>query len=45
MWLKEVKLLNIIDPKILDDYKIVDTVGAGDCFTSAFCTHFYNLVK
>ncbi len=21
-------------------YKIVDTVGAGDCFTSAFCVKF-----
>lgn len=28
-------------PKILNDYKIVDTVGAGDCFTSAFCSQFY----
>lgn len=25
-----------LNPKVLDDYKIVDTVGAGDCFTGAF---------
>lgn len=30
-----------IDPSILEDYKIVDTVGAGDCFTSAFTVSFY----
>ena len=34
-----------IDPKILNDYKIVDTVGAGDCFTSAFCSQFYRLLS
>jgi sugar/nucleoside kinase (ribokinase family) len=26
-----------INPAILTKYKIIDTVGAGDCFTSAFC--------
>jgi ribokinase len=26
-----------INPTCLQKYKIVDTVGAGDCFTSAFC--------
>jgi sugar/nucleoside kinase (ribokinase family) len=26
-----------INPQCLHKYKIVDTVGAGDCFTSAFC--------
>ena len=30
-----------LEPNILNDYKIVDTVGAGDCFTSAFCSQFY----
>ena len=25
-----------LNPAVLNDYKIVDTVGAGDCFTSAF---------
>jgi ribokinase len=30
-----------VDPTILNDYKIVDTVGAGDCFTSAFTVSFY----
>ena len=25
-----------INPKVLEDFKIVDTVGAGDCFTGAF---------
>ncbi|KAM3135405.1 hypothetical protein pb186bvf_012424 [Paramecium bursaria] len=33
------------NPKILNDYKIVDTVGAGDCFTSAFCSQFYRLLS
>jgi sugar/nucleoside kinase (ribokinase family) len=27
-----------INPSVLKSYKIIDTVGAGDCFTSAFCT-------
>lgn len=26
-----------INPNVLKSYKIIDTVGAGDCFTSAFC--------
>lgn len=26
-----------INKKVLEKYKIIDTVGAGDCFTSAFC--------
>ena len=25
-----------INKSVLDDYKIIDTVGAGDCFTGAF---------
>jgi len=25
-----------INPNVLQDYKIIDTVGAGDCFTGAF---------
>ncbi|CAD8169824.1 unnamed protein product [Paramecium octaurelia] len=31
-----------LNPNILEEYKIVDTVGAGDCFTSAFTVSFYN---
>lgn len=26
-----------INRSVLQNYKIIDTVGAGDCFTSAFC--------
>jgi len=26
-----------INPSILDDWKVVDTVGAGDAFMSGFC--------
>ncbi len=26
-----------INPSVLQKYKIIDTVGAGDCFTSAYC--------
>ena len=33
--------VTMMNKSILDEYKIVDTVGAGDCFTSAFCTEFY----
>ena len=25
-----------VNPAIINDYKIIDTVGAGDCFTGAF---------
>ena len=25
-----------VNKAILDDYKIIDTVGAGDCFTGAY---------
>lgn len=25
-----------VNPAILNDYKIIDTVGAGDCFTGAY---------
>lgn len=28
--------VTIVNTEILKDYKIVDTVGAGDCFTGAF---------
>ncbi len=34
------KHLIILDKQILEDYKIIDSVGAGDCFTSAFCSKF-----
>ena len=30
------KTATMLNPQILQDYKIVDTVGAGDCFTGAF---------
>jgi ribokinase len=30
-------VVSVINPSILTKYKIIDTVGAGDCFTSAFC--------
>lgn len=32
-----VQSVSAIQPKVLDEYKIVDTTGAGDCFTAAFC--------
>ena len=32
-WAKTITMLN---PQVLKDYKIIDTVGAGDCFTGAF---------
>lgn len=25
-----------INPEVLDEYKIIDAVGAGDCFTAAY---------
>lgn len=31
------------NPQILKDYKIIDTTGAGDCFTSAFCVRLNEL--
>ena len=31
-----VTVANKINPEISNDYQIVDTVGAGDCFTAAF---------
>ena len=30
------KVANEINPAVLNDYKIIDTTGAGDCFTAAF---------
>ena len=30
--------------EILEEFKIVDTTGAGDCFTSAFCVKFIELL-
>lgn len=32
-----------VNPKVLDNYKIVDTVGAGDCFTGAFAVRHSEL--
>ncbi|KAL4463941.1 hypothetical protein ABPG74_005878 [Tetrahymena malaccensis] len=34
---------SLIKPDILNTYKIVDTTGAGDCFTAAFCVEFDKL--
>jgi len=33
------------NPKILNDYKIVDTTGAGDCFTSSFFVKYMELTN
>jgi ribokinase len=30
------KTVTMVNPQVLKDYKIIDTVGAGDCFTGAF---------
>jgi ribokinase len=30
------EVVTAINPQVLHDYKIIDTVGAGDCFTGAF---------
>lgn len=32
----EVPVVTTFNPKLKEDYTIIDTVGAGDCFTSAF---------
>lgn len=32
-----------VNGEILKDYEILDTVGAGDCFTSAFFVRFSEL--
>jgi len=35
--------VSTLNPKALDAYKIVDTVGAGDCFTGAFAVRHSEL--
>jgi len=32
-----------VNPHVLDEYKIIDTVGAGDCFTGAFAVRHSEL--
>ena len=32
-----------VNPQVLQDYKIIDTVGAGDCFTGAFAVRHSEL--
>lgn len=39
-----VKSVTELKPEILKEHKIVDTTGAGDCFTSAFCVRYSELV-
>lgn len=34
----------IINPDILNEYPIVDTTGAGDCFTAAFFVRYKELI-
>lgn len=41
----EVTTVNKINPKISEDYPILDTTGAGDCFTGAFVTRYLELVN
>lgn len=43
----EVPSVTVLDSnkKILQDYKIVDTTGAGDCFTAAFCVRYCELLS
>ena len=37
------KVVNEINPDILNEYKIIDTTGAGDCFTGAFFVRYIEL--
>ena len=37
------KAVSKVNPKVLQDYKIVDTVGAGDCFTGAYAVRHSEL--
>ena len=39
----EVPVVTTSNPAILENYKIEDTVGAGDCFTGAFMVKFEEL--
>ena len=41
----EKKTVNSYNADIMKDYKIIDTVGAGDCFTSAFCVKYLEICK
>lgn len=40
-----VTVANKINPEISNDYQIVDTVGAGDCFTAAFIVKYSEFGK
>jgi len=35
----------MINGKILEDYKIIDPVGAGDCFTASFFVRYAEIIK
>ena len=37
------KVVNELNPQILTDYSIIDTTGAGDCFTAAFFVRYIEL--
>ena len=39
------KVVNEINPDILNEYKIIDTTGAGDCFTAAFFVRYVELTS
>ena len=39
------KVANEINPAVLNDYKIIDTTGAGDCFTAAFFVRYIELTS
>lgn len=40
-----VTVSNKVNTEVSKDYKIIDTVGAGDCFTSAFVTKYSEFDK
>ena len=43
--LKEIKMKTVteLNPSILKEYKIIDTTGAGDCFTAAFSVRYIEI--
>lgn len=43
--LKEIKMKAVteLNPSILKEYKIIDTTGAGDCFTAAFSVRYIEI--
>lgn len=40
-----VTVVTKLNPDVSNDYKIIDTVGAGDCFTSGFITKYSEFNK